>query len=122
MSGLQAIASALAVELMVSVLHHPLGAAADDDLSEGGGSAGSGGGGGGGGGGGRGGGGGGAPPPGSCLGGVPHQVRGQLSRFGTECMRGSHFVHCTACSDTVVQRLREGGAHFLMQARPARLG
>merc|ERR1719421_1094279 len=32
--GLQAIASALAVELMVSLLHHPLGTTADDDLSE----------------------------------------------------------------------------------------
>ena len=45
------------------MLHHPLGATADDDLSEDKGY-------------GSGGGGGGPDTPGSCLGGVPHQVRG----------------------------------------------
>ena len=31
-------------------------------------------------------------------------------------MRGAAFAHCTACSDVVVDRLREGGYHFLLQA------
>ena len=108
--GLQLLASALAVELAVAVLHHPHGAAADDDISEEGGSGRSGGGN-------RGGGGGGAAV--SCLGGVPHQIRGTLSRFATESMRGAAFSRCTACSDTVVQALSdpaEGGFGFLLRA------
>ena len=100
--GLQLLASALAVELAVAVLHHPHGAAADDDISEEGGSAK---------------GDGGAAV--SCLGGVPHQIRGTLSRFATESLRGAAFARCTACSDTVVQALNdpaEGGFNFLMRA------
>ena len=45
-----------------------------------------------------------------------HQVRGSLSRFGTESLRGAAFGRCTACSDTVVDGYREGGYRFLLQA------
>jgi len=80
--GLAMVASALAVELMVTLLHHPRRGAADADLV-GDDEAASG------------------EEVKSPLGGVPHQIRGSLPLFRTTCMRGSAFDRCTACSRRV---------------------
>jgi ubiquitin-like modifier-activating enzyme ATG7 len=88
------MASAMAVELMVTLLHHPHGAAADADADDGA-AAGVG-----------------ASP----LGSVPHQIRSALSSFRTDCMVGRQFERCTACSDKVVGAYEEKGLDFLMAA------
>lgn len=89
------IAGALAVELMVSVIQHPLG------LN--------------------------APAPGlsnedtvrdedSCLGIVPHQIRGFLSRFQDVLPSTSAFTLCTGCSPKVVNKYLDEGIEFLLKA------
>jgi len=93
--GLSMVASALAVELMVTLLHHPLGASAPADLDDGEE----------------------APPHEvSPLGAVPHQVRGFLSAFRTDCMRGAAFDKCTACSRVVVDAYKSRGFDFVRDA------
>ena len=86
--GLAALAGATAVELMVSVIQHPRGAAALSDvpvattnyqssaptqLAE----------------------------PESPMGYVPHQIRGALARFETLKLSGRAYDRCTACSGAV---------------------
>ncbi|ELR22555.1 autophagy protein, putative [Acanthamoeba castellanii str. Neff] len=77
--GVSYLAGCLAVELLVSLLHHPLGAKAgadvDKDVSA---------------------------PTESPLGLVPHQVRGYLSHYKNMLVVGHAYDKCTACSDTVV--------------------
>ena len=76
--GLAPISAALAVELMVAILHHPLKhhAPADEKM----------------------------PPMASArtptkpLGCLPHQLRGYLSTFGIIQPLGNAFEHCTACT------------------------
>ncbi|KAH8112971.1 ubiquitin-like conjugating enzyme [Phellopilus nigrolimitatus] len=86
--GLAAIASATAVELLVSVLQHPEGANAPapppdfkDDSDE-------------------------ASPYRSVLGVVPHQLRGFLAQFRTLPIVGSAYDRCTGCSEAVRSFLR----------------
>ena len=69
------VASALAVELMVNLLHHPKGGAAEADV---GGDMGGGG------------------HPRSPLGSVPHQLRASLPMFRVDSMVGRAFDKCTA--------------------------
>lgn len=93
--GVSMMAGALAVELMVSVIQHPQGidapaatspsAADSDDDLE------------------------------SCLGIVPHQIRGFLSRFTEVLPSTSAFVSCTACSQLVIDAYRSEGFSFLMR-------
>ena len=93
--GLSMIASALAVELMVTVLHHPAGGAAEADL------------------------GGGLEARGrseSCLGCVPHQLRASLPMFRVDAMVGRSFDKCTACSAIVLEAYGAGGFEFLLSA------
>ena len=93
--GLSMIASALAVELMVTLLHHPAGGAAEADL------------------------GGGLEARGrseSCLGCVPHQLRASLPMFRVDAMVGRAFDKCTACSATVLDAYGAGGFDFLLSA------
>ena len=84
--GLAALAGATAVELMVSVIQHPRGAAALSDvpvattnasastaIAE----------------------------PESPMGYVPHQIRGALARFETLKLTGRAYDRCTACSEAV---------------------
>ena len=84
--GLAALAGATAVELMVSVIQHPRGAAALSDV----------------------------PiaatnasasvahvEPESPMGYVPHQIRGALARFETLKLTGRAYDRCTACSEAV---------------------
>ena len=67
------MAAALAVELAVSVLHHPEGARAAAGSAAG------------------------------ALGAVPHQIRGNLSAFEQHVFCAPAFRQCTACSPAVVQ-------------------
>ncbi len=75
--GLAPIAAALAVELAVSLLHHPDGVRAA------------------------------AGSPNGTLGAVPHQIRGSLSAFEQRVFQASAFRQCTACSPAVVRQLRQ---------------
>lgn len=97
------MSSALVVELFVSLLHHPLRQRAPADLD--------------------------APNTSpqhpsfgtSCLGLVPHQLRGFLARFATTLVRGEAFDRCTACSRAVLDAFAKDGEGFVMEAlnRPA---
>jgi len=93
--GLSMIASALAVELLVNLLHHPHGMDAPADL--GGGTEGGGG-------------------PRSSLGAVPHQLRASLPMFRVDPMVGRAFDKCTACSQTVLDAYGARGVEFLLEA------
>mmetsp|Transcript_14832 Transcript_14832/g.37142 ORF Transcript_14832/g.37142 Transcript_14832/m.37142 type:complete len:688 (+) Transcript_14832:84-2147(+) len=90
--GLSAMASALSVELLVSMMHHPLGPRAPADLA---GQVGD--------------------DTGSMLGLVPHQVRGFLANFSNVLIHGKPFEGCTACSSKVVDAYMRGGWEFLMR-------
>ncbi|CAI5975394.1 unnamed protein product [Closterium sp. NIES-65] len=97
--GLAAIAGALAVELLVGLLHHPMGIAAPaEDTSADGVSASA------------------SSHLCSPLGPLPHQLRGFLSFFSQLPITGFAFHQCTACSHTVVSAYRERGFAFLMGA------
>lgn len=88
--GLAMIAGALAVELMVSILQHPEGgyamaSSSDDRMNE---------------------------PP-TCLGLVPHQIRGFLARFDNVLPASLAFDKCTACSQIVLDHYEREGFQFL---------
>lgn len=92
--GLAPIASALAVELLVGILHHPQGIFADGELAN-------------------------SSNSGSSeqpLGVLPHQIRGSLSQFSQMTLVGHSSDSCTACSSTVVSEYRERGMEFIIQA------
>eukprot|EP00898_Chlorokybus_atmophyticus_P004525 jgi/Chlat1/5073/Chrsp33S05065 len=90
--GLAPLASALAVELMVAILHHPQGmsAPADDAKQVG-------------------------EPVSQPLGLLPHQIRGFLTHWSNLMVKGPAFDKCTACSSTVVSEYRQRGADFVLQ-------
>jgi len=92
--GLSMIASAMAVELMVTLLHHPSGGNAHAELVEG------------------------SRPTAtsSPLGSAPHQLRVALPFFRTDVMTGCSFDKCTACSPTVLHAFDERGFAFLLEA------
>jgi hypothetical protein len=90
--GIAAIASALLVEIMVSVLQHPQGILApapDPEQRETG-----------------------AHP----LGIVPHQIRGFLSTFQNMVISGKSYDCCSACSDKITGLYRQGGWEFVKKA------
>jgi len=104
--GIAPIASALLVELLISILQHPLGARAP------------------------------APPPPSSnasalptqpsasseddfvhpLGLVPHQLRGFLSTFSTIQIVGAPYPQCSACSEPILDGYQTGGWTFVKRA------
>ena len=90
--GIAAIASALLVEILVSVLQHPLGAAApapmlaSDDR--------------------------GSHP----LGIIPHQIRGFLASFNNMVIRGRSYDCCSACSSRVTEAYQTDGWDFVKRA------
>ncbi|KAI9198131.1 hypothetical protein LWI28_010812 [Acer negundo] len=92
--GLAPIASSLAVELLVGVLHHPqsIYAAAEFANSSNSGSS---------------------EQP---LGILPHQIRGSISQFSQMTLVGHSSTSCTACCSTVVSEYRKRGVEFLLQA------
>jgi ubiquitin-like modifier-activating enzyme ATG7 len=90
--GIAAIASALLVELLVSILQHPEGAAApasansSEDIGD------------------------------HPLGLVPHQIRGFLSNFSNMSIVGSSYNCCSACSDRIVDLYKTKGWSFVEKA------
>ncbi|KAG8385451.1 hypothetical protein BUALT_Bualt03G0046600 [Buddleja alternifolia] len=91
--GLAPIASSLAVELLVGILHHPSGilakaefATSTDNGNE------------------------------QPLGILPHQIRGSLSQFSQMTLVGHASTSCTACSSTVVSEYQKRGLDFLLEA------
>ncbi|KAH8915769.1 ubiquitin-like conjugating enzyme [Atractiella rhizophila] len=94
--GLAAIASATAVELMVSTLQHADGPYAQSEIVY----------------------------PGeekksmteSVLGEVPHQIRGYLAQFNNLKITGRAYDRCTACSDYVLKAYEEKGWEMLEKA------
>ena len=90
--GIAAIASALLVELMVSVLQHPEKGRAP------------------------------APAPKQTdfgdhpLGLIPHTVRGYLSDFSNKTIRGQSYDCCSACSDRIVNAYEKDGWDFVQRA------
>lgn len=92
--GLAPIAAALAVELTVSILHHPLqiNAPADqagsNDSSE-------------------------IEQP---LGILPHQIRGDIAHFSQMLIKGYASKRCIACAETIVAEYRDRGIDFVLEA------
>ncbi|KAI9484376.1 hypothetical protein BDB00DRAFT_855958 [Zychaea mexicana] len=82
--GLAAIAGALGVELMVSVLQHKDGieAAASDDSD-------------------------------CVLGRVPHQIRGFLGQFHNMLIVGQSYANCTGCSEKVIEAYQQNPLQFI---------
>ncbi|KDN39393.1 E1-like protein-activating [Tilletiaria anomala UBC 951] len=96
--GLAAIAGASAVELMISVLQHKYGVRAPASISQPPGSQDS------------------AAASGSCLGLIPHQIRGFLAQFNNMLITGQSYDRCTACSSTVVQAYKVLGHDLVLKA------
>lgn len=95
--GVAAIASALLVELLTSLLQHPLGKDAPAPqptsgvIPE-------------------------RDPPDHALGLVPHQVRGYVSTFQNIVIRGQSYDSCSACSPKILDAFRKNGWGFVKQA------
>jgi|TARA_B110000977_G_scaffold20297_1_gene24367 ubiquitin-like modifier-activating enzyme ATG7 len=91
--GLAPIASALAVELMVTLLHHPLRASAPADdatpISK---------------------------PSAQPLGLLPHQIRGFVSHFDQLLPKTPAFPRCVACAPSVVAAFRRDNWSFVERA------
>lgn len=94
--GLSYMASATAVELMASILQHPLGkeaqpSAAISPAQQ-------------------------IPTGSSLLGLVPHQIRGFAPHFQNLLLSGERFSCCPACSTAVVNAYKEQPEEFLRRA------
>ncbi|ATY66145.1 E1 -activating enzyme Gsa7p Apg7p [Cordyceps militaris] len=94
--GVAGIASALLVEMLTSLLQHPLKNAAPApsqpaSLAE-------------------------RDPPNHPLGLVPHQIRGHVSTFTSLSIRGQSYDCCSACSPRVLAAYRADGWQFLRRA------
>ena len=90
--GVAAIASALLVELLVSILQHPQGPAAPASMSP-------------------------TEDRGNHpLGLVPHQIRGFLSTFQNMSIAGKSYNCCSACSDKIVNSYKGDGWEFVQKA------
>ncbi|KAJ5782195.1 Molybdenum cofactor biosynthesis MoeB [Penicillium paradoxum] len=90
--GVAPIASALLVELFVSLLQHSHGAAAPAPMSRD------------------------IDRDDHPLGVVPHQIRGFLSTFENLSVTGKSYPSCSACSEKVVSAYREQGWDFVRKA------
>lgn len=90
--GIAAIASALLVEILVSLLQHPLGASAPAPTKP-------------------------TEERGDHpLGIVPHQIRGFLANFQNVVIRGSSYDCCSACSDKITGAYKAKGWDFVKRA------
>lgn len=87
--GLAYLASALAVELAISLLHHPQGASAPAQLA--------------------------GDEPVTRFGIVPQQLRGSLLDMQVHPMLGHAFDKCTACSDRIVDTYKRDGTEFVVK-------
>ncbi|KAL7424355.1 Autophagy protein 7 [Cryptotrichosporon argae] len=94
--GVAPIAAASAVEMLVSLVQHPLGIHAPAEGSPN------------------------VPPPaegeGSPLGAVPHQMRGALGQWKTMLIEGAAYDRCTGCSKTVIDAYRKDAAGLVHRA------
>jgi len=85
------MASAIAVELLSSLLHHPLQGRAPPDtklnITD---------------------------KPSTVLGSVPHQIRGFLSSFSNVPMVGLQYSQCVGCSSHVVEAYRKDAFGFCL--------
>ncbi|CEP09205.1 hypothetical protein [Parasitella parasitica] len=90
--GLAAIAGALAVELMVSLLQHPDGINAKADMSSKQ-----------------------TQSSGSILGLLPHQIRGFLGQFSNMLIVGQAYEKCTACSEKILNAYSKNHLSFVKQ-------
>jgi ubiquitin-like modifier-activating enzyme ATG7 len=99
--GVAAIASALLVEMLTSLLQHPkkhhapapaptAGSGHERD------------------------------PPDHALGIVPHQIRGFLSSFQNMVIHGRSYPHCSACSKPIVSAYKTEGWEFVRKALNSR--
>jgi len=100
--GVAAIASALLVELLTSILQHPKKQYAPAPLATSKSASGSGNYE--------------RDPPDHPLGLVPHQIRGFLSTFQNMIMRGQSYPQCSACSDPILSAYKVGGWEFVKKA------
>ncbi|VFR02264.1 unnamed protein product [Cuscuta campestris] len=92
--GLAPIASSLAVELLVGILHHPSGIYAEAEFAN-------------------------STDNGSNeqpLGILPHQIRSSLSQFSQMSLVGHASPSCTACSSKVVSEYEKRGMDFVLEA------
>ncbi|EEH16308.2 ubiquitin-like modifier-activating enzyme ATG7 [Paracoccidioides brasiliensis Pb03] len=90
--GIAAIASALLVELFVSVLQHPNGPAAPASSSSN------------------------ENPSYHPLGIIPHQIRGFLSNFSNVVVSGKSYNCCSACSGNIINAYRQHEWAFVKKA------
>lgn len=88
--GLSGLASAIAVEMLASLLNHPSRVQAPADLS--------------------------TSSSSTPLGIVPHQVRGFLGSFSNMILTGAAYDKCTACSDAILLKYAQDGTGFLLKA------
>lgn len=86
--GVSAVAGALAVELLVALLHHPLQGHAPADTLQ-------------------------TKVDASSFGLVPHQIRGSMTTFQNALLHGIAYNQCTACSPTVLDAYKSKGFAFL---------
>ncbi|KAF5346832.1 hypothetical protein D9756_010586 [Leucocoprinus leucothites] len=94
--GLTPIAASTVVELLASLLQHPLGVNApaplpQQDLGK-------------------------IPDDTSILGSVPHQIRGFLAQFRNLPLVGAAYGKCTGCSETVLRSYEKEGFDMLLKA------
>lgn len=95
--GVAGIASALLVELLTSLLQHPLGKDAPAPQPTAGNMPD-------------------RDPPNHPLGLVPHQIRGYVSTFQNMVIRGQSYDCCSACSPKILEAYRANGWQFVMRA------
>ncbi|KAK5574485.1 hypothetical protein RB653_009738 [Dictyostelium firmibasis] len=89
--GLSMMASSIAVELLISTIHHPYGGRAKGETETD------------------------VYTPGSTpLGIIPHQLRGFISHYQTLPLFSNPYKHCTACSDYIIDEYRSKGFHFIL--------
>jgi len=92
------MASALLVEMLVSILQHPFGAQAPAPKTAAGRTEYE------------------RDPPTHPLGLVPHQIRGFLSNFNNMIISGQSYDCCSACSPKIIDAYKTGGWKFIKRA------
>jgi ubiquitin-like modifier-activating enzyme ATG7 len=102
--GVAAIASALLVEMLTSVLQHPKKHHAPAPVPSQGSSGSSYE----------------RDPPDHALGLVPHQIRGFLSSFQNMVIHGRSYPQCSACSKPIISAYRSDGWEFVKKALESR--
>jgi len=91
--GLSSVASALAVELLISILHHPLkGKAPADERTKDS-----------------------TTQLSSELGLIPHQIRGFMSQYNNLLVTGLQYDKCVACSSPIINEYKKRGVEFLLE-------